>query len=371
MSDINYIVDLGSRSIKFGKSDDEKPSTLIPHIYSDQRSYFGEKALEEDTIRYGNQRQENSVKIIDFNPNDIVKIIKRLQQIEGTDFSKDCGTLFGVNYGIGINYLKCLCETFMESTESLGMHIVGNPYLEVLASGCTTGIALDVGDVFSSVAAVFEGITIAKSRALPLAGRDITNYLRELLNNYSLNQMPKSQELLYKIKEENCFIALPNFEAAYQNKDKTQSDRQELLKLVEIGHYGQQISIDTERFLAPEILFKPNILGKDIEGVQYLVSDVLSEAHISSRSRLLENFCIGGGSTMFHGFSDRIQFELSFLHQDIFSKLKIRTNTHSNINAAWKGGVIEATKKNKFGDWLGKEVYNESGCNVYLKEINL
>lgn len=38
MGDI-YIVDLGSRTIKFGNAGDEKPSLTIPHIYAKNGSF--------------------------------------------------------------------------------------------------------------------------------------------------------------------------------------------------------------------------------------------------------------------------------------------------------------------------------------------
>ena len=39
--DIIYISDLGSRTIKFGKAGDQKPSLMIPHVYAKNGS-FGE-----------------------------------------------------------------------------------------------------------------------------------------------------------------------------------------------------------------------------------------------------------------------------------------------------------------------------------------
>lgn len=51
--------------------------------------------------------------------------------------------------------------------------------------------------------------------------------------------------------------------------------------------------------------------------VQYLVSDVISDVHISARKSILSSFTIGGGTSMLKGFPDRLKFELNFLNEGI------------------------------------------------------
>lgn len=89
----------------------------------------------------------------------------------------------------------------------------------------------------------------------------IRNQIVKVISSYSFIYF-YSVEILYKIKEEHCFCALPNFEAAYQRKDKIEG----LNVNVSVGNLGQQVSLNSQRFIAPEILFKPSLLGRDMNG---------------------------------------------------------------------------------------------------------
>jgi len=147
---------------------------------------------------------------------------------------------------------------------------------------------------------------------------------------------------------------LPNFEAAFQNHEKIPDLRVQ----VDLGNYSSAY-LSTERFIVPEIIFKPNLLGYDATGVQYLVSDVLSDCKVVCRPELLNNVCLLGGTTLFRGFEERLLFELSFLNEEIFSTVKIHKHEKcSNINAAWYGGSIVAGKESE-QNWFTEETASE------------
>jgi hypothetical protein len=67
---------------------------------------------------------------------------------------------------------------------------------------------------------------------------------------------------LYKLKEEHCYVATPNFEAVSQRRYKDSA----LPVDASFGCYGQQVKLEVERFTCPEILFKPHLIGRDFGG---------------------------------------------------------------------------------------------------------
>jgi hypothetical protein len=64
------------------------------------------------------------------------------------------------------------------------------------------------------------------------------------------------------MKEEHCFVATPNFEACSQLRH-TMAD---LSVQASYGAYGQQVQLEYERYTAPELLFKPHMIGRDFGG---------------------------------------------------------------------------------------------------------
>lgn len=205
-----------------------------------------------------------------------------------------------------LSHFQTLCEIFFETESGSKLDIHSNQELALYAhakgdeegmKAIQTGISLDVGDVTTTASAFVHG-SLVSERVLRLGGRDVTNYLRELLNNGSLNQEPRSQgasietqdwkpfyvycvEILYKLKEEHCYVATPNFEAASQRRDKDSS----LAVDAGFGSYGQRVNFAVERFTCPEILFKPHMIGRDCGGsiVSYFL---LPSSHFSHDSSI-------------------------------------------------------------------------------------
>jgi len=195
-----------------------------------------------------------------------------------------------------------------------------------------TGIVLDIGDTQATCLAVFEHYCVAKSIRLDIGGRDVTDFLASLVvkKNPNLSSTPNFNEKVRELKEKHCFIGTPNFEAAFQLQGETAVQAQ-------LGH--ETLSLSGERLVAPEILFKPNLIGRDHGGVQSLVSEVVMKSHMTIRTELVKNIMITGGSSLFPGFAERLEWELKWIDHEIFAECKVKVIP---VSDSWKGGALVA-----------------------------
>lgn len=161
------------------------------------------------------------------------------------------------------------------------------------------------------------------------AGRDVTEYLMELLakKGYKLSTS-SHREVVREIKEKHCYVAM-DFD--FEMFEAEQKDQQTEYTLPD----GRKISLSTERFLCPEILFKPSLIGSEECGIDHLVKESIMKCDIDVRRSLCDNIILSGGTTMLKGLKERLHVELSYLLPGT------------------KGVKIDAPETRKYSVWIG------------------
>jgi len=148
-----------------------------------------------------------------------------------------------------------MCTRMFEKYNFPAVKVSIQAMLVLYAQGLMTGVVVDSGDGVSHVVPVWEGIVPAHLiKRLNVAGRHITTYLIKLLQvrGYNLNRSA-DMETARQIKEECCFVG---YDLAIENTLALETTT--LIKKFELPD-GRTIKMDRERYLAPEILFKPGI----------------------------------------------------------------------------------------------------------------
>lgn len=97
-------------------------------------------------------------------------------------------------------------ETFEVPAYYLSIQAV----LSLYSSGRTTGLVLDAGDGVTHTVPIYEGYALPHAiERNNLAGRDLTEYMRKLLNEVGLNFNSSAEaETVRDVKEKLCYVAL-------------------------------------------------------------------------------------------------------------------------------------------------------------------
>ncbi|XP_070121373.1 actin-related protein 3B isoform X9 [Equus przewalskii] len=190
-----------------------------------------------------------------------------------------------------------LAEIMFESFNVPGLYIAVQAVLALAASWTSrqvgertlTGIVIDSGDGVTHAIPVAEGYVIGSCiKHIPIAGRDITYFIQQLLREREVGIPPEqSLETAKAIKEKYCYIC-PDIVKEFAKYDV--DPRKWIKQYTGINAINQKkfiIDVGYERFLGPEIFFHPEFANPDfMESISDVVDEVIQNCPIDVRRPL-------------------------------------------------------------------------------------
>ncbi|KAI8350085.1 actin family [Mortierella sp. GBAus27b] len=366
------VIDNGGYTTKAGFAGDDFPDTIIPtivgrrrHDVTDdtiRRSYVGDEAISKRDVlhlRYPfetvwSHDWENKEEIWDHVFYNELGVAPEEHPVLLTSSPLSGPTLHA---GLGMR----MFETYNVPQVSIADQAVMSLY----ASGRTTGLVVNSGEFETHITPIYCGSAMHHGviQFDRIAGREIDyQFTKRLQERGYTFDGSLERSVMRDIKKKLCYVSL-DFESE-MGVEGSSSVNEKTYKLPD----GQVITIGNERFIGPECLFRPSIIGYDSDrSIHQAICESIAKSDKDLRGELYGNIVLSGGSTKFPGFVERLQKELTTATSGTV-KINVVAPPEREYSA-WIGGSILASNTSNRGVWCSRQDYEEWGSYLFRRHF--
>ncbi|CRK99117.1 CLUMA_CG012108, isoform A [Clunio marinus] len=355
------VIDNGSGIIKAGFAGEQVPKCIFPNYMGRPKHVRIMAGALEGDLFVGPKAEDHRGLLSIRYPmeNGIVNDWNDMERIWTHIYSKDELSSFSEEHPVLLTEAPLnprknrekAAEIFFETFNVPALFVSMQAVLSLYATGRVTGVVLDAGDGVTHAVPIYEGFAMPHSiMRIDIAGRDVTRYLKALIRKEGFNFRTTAEfEIVRMIKEKVCYLA-----SNLQKEESVDTD-----KVAYVLPDGNTLEIGQARFRAPEVLFRPDLIGEECEGIHEVLMYSIQKSDMDLRKMLYQNIVLSGGSTLFKGFGDRLLQEIK---KNVAKDMKIRIAApQERLYSTWMGGSILASLDTFKKMWISKREFDEEG----------
>lgn len=264
-------------------------------------------------------------------------------------------------------------------------------------------LVVDSGFSFTHVVPIYKSKAQREAvRRINVGGKLLTNFLKETVSYRQWNMMDEFQ-LMNDAKEALCYVSqdfaaemaklrpgggpnrrlraneqirrnfvLPDFQTTMkgyvQDPQDQQHQQQQQQQQQDSGAASEQqvLAMEVERFVVPEVLFRPSDVGLRQAGLPEVIVEAVEACDVGLRAGLYSNIVLTGGNTLFPGLAERLEKELRALVPHYYP---IHIQRPENpLEYAWVGGSRMAREQDH-QLFVTKAQYEEYGAEACQEQM--
>lgn len=260
-----------------------------------------------------------------------------------------------------------VAELLFEALAVPACHMASTALLALCSTGTFSGLAVEAGAGVCHATPIYAGHSWHKATfRLDVAGTTLSRYLRDLLVAACPNLLQQNlpRKAITQLKKHCCYVSL-DFEGDLHNPARHHPANFCLRN-------GCSVCLSSERFRCPEPIFQPGLLGQAEPGLPTLAFQALQRVPATLRRRLADTVVLAGGSTLFPGFTERLEMELGAqCLRHGYGALKPRLVAKPGRGTAvWTGGSMVASLRSFQCHWMTRTMYQECGSRLVHEVFN-